>query len=207
MALLPEDPKQQKLLVAGLAVAAILYAFWSYWYSPKREEIAGLEERLETLETQNRRAQILATRGRKELEERLQVYERHIARLEELIPRGEEVPELLDAMALEARRTGVDLALMRPEPPDEGEFYTRRSYSMGVIGPYHEVGRFLTSIASLPRIVTPVDLSLEPTTGTTSAGEEVPMVEARFRILTYVLRSGTEERPASEAETPTDGDG
>ena len=37
---------------------------------------------------------------------------------------------------------------MRPESEEPGEFYTKQTYTMGVIGPYHRVGRFLAAVGS-----------------------------------------------------------
>ncbi len=186
MALIPDDPRQRNALLGIIIALAAVYLFWDYWYNPQVEEIDALEARLEQVEEQNRQAQVIAARGGEELEERLAVYERHIERLEELIPESEEVPALLNSMALEARNAGVELGSMRPEPADEGEFYTMQSYEIGVIGDYHDVGRFLTAVASLPRIVTPVDVEITPYTGPDVTDAAFP-VQARFRIQTYVV--------------------
>lgn len=146
-----------------------------------------MEARLEQLEDQNRSAQILATRGGEQLQERLALYERHVARMEQLIPRREEVPRLLNDMSAESRRTGVDIALLRPQPSTTGEFYTQQSYEMEVVGEYHNVGRFLSSVASLSRIITPVDLELSEFTGDATVIEAESPVLARFRIRTYIV--------------------
>ncbi|TVR53599.1 MAG: hypothetical protein EA421_10315 [Gemmatimonadales bacterium] len=185
MALLPtERPRQAALLVGILAIAAG-YAFFEYWYAPRAEVISAMEVRLQTLDDSNRRAQVLSARGVSDLEERLAVYERHLGRLEELIPATGEVPTLLRTISSEALRTGVELGGLRPEPPMEGEFYTRDSYEMDVIGEYHDVGRFLAIVASLPRIMTPRDLEMEPFTG--QSGQEMTSpVRARFRLETYL---------------------
>ena len=189
MALLPDDPKRRNaVLFAGLALVG-LYFFHSYYYTPRAEEAEALEARLEQLEDQNRRAQIIATRGGAELEERLALYEDHILKLEKLIPQDEEVPALLEAMSLEGRRTGVDITLMRPEPMEVGDFYDRWSYELGVQGSYHRVGTFLASIASLERIVASVDMNMTPVQASSQqeAEEAKGMINARFRIQTYVV--------------------
>lgn len=204
MALLPEAPAQRSALFAIFIVLAAVYFFNDLWWSPTKEEIAQMETRLEQLEDQNRRAQVIAARGGRDLQERLALYERHVEKLEELIPRQAEVPALLNAISLEARQARVEHSVMRPEPVEVGPYYTRESYEMGVIGAYHDVGRFLTAIASLSRIITPVDLELIP-----FQGQEIPLeaehpVEARFRIETYVLPTpGDAAAPANPNQTPS----
>lgn len=201
MAILPSDPKRKKaVLAAGLALVG-LYFFHSYYYSPRAEEAEVLEARLEQLENQNRRAQIIATRGGVELEQRLALYEGHIVQLEKLIPQDEEVAALLEAMAVEGRRTGVEITLMRPEPMEVGEFYDRWSYEIGVHGTYHAVGTFLASIASLERIVASVDMELGPAAQTETGEADAGQVNARFRIQTYVVSSRqVDPQAAQQAE-------
>ena len=187
MALLPDDPKRRNMVLGAVMTLVALYFFHSYYYAPKAEEAEGLEARLEQLDNQNRRAQIIATRGGAELEQRLALYEGHIVQLEKLIPQNEEVAALLEAMSLEGRRTGVDITLMRPEPMEVGDYYDRWSYELGVEGTYHSVGTFLTSIASLERIIASVDMEMGPAPETNDGKDVEGRVNARFRIQTYVV--------------------
>jgi type IV pilus assembly protein PilO len=187
MALIPEEQHKRVALMVGLLALAVLYLAHTYWYTPTAERIDRLQARVTQLEDSNRRAQIIAARGGEELEQRLAVYERHVARLEQLIPAGEEVPALLNAIAMEAQRVRVNLESWQPEPSQPGQFYTRESYEMTVTGEYHDVGRFLTAIASLPRIITPVDLRLSMATGPSPREDVQNPVSAQFRIRTYVL--------------------
>src|SRR5690606_8722326 len=113
------------------------------------------------------------------------MYEEHMVRLEELIPRREEVPELLHAMELRARESDVDLALLKPEAAAPTAYYSKQTYAMSVIGAYHDVGRFLTAVGSLPRIVTPVELRMSPRNETDKRGQL--KLEAQFKIQTYIL--------------------
>lgn len=208
MALIPSEPRQRAALLIGFVALAGLYAFNEYWYKPEKEQVDTLEARLEQLEDRNRRARVLATRGMEELQERLAVFDRHLRQLETFIPRNEEVPRLLESMALEARRNGLgDLATITPEPAQPGAYYTKTSYEVSVIGQYHDVGRFLTAVASLPRIITPMDLQMSVRARTVSRGgagaraEEPGQVDARFRIETYVLPDAPPPLPDG-SETP-----
>jgi len=200
MALIPDDPKQRRALVFGVLALALFYAFWAYWYTPQKEAANELEAQLEQLETENLRAEIISARGGEELQERLALYERHVSQLENLIPQEEEFSALLSDISAESRRNGVEIATMRPEPEEVGAFYTKTSYEIEVIGDYHDLGRFLGTIASLPRIITPMDLELMEFQGddTVLNPEYEAPLTARLRIQTYLL-------PAAAPSTETGG--
>jgi type IV pilus assembly protein PilO len=199
MALIPKEPKQQRALAAGVAAIVVVYLFHAFWYDGKREEVVALQEHRETLETKNRAAQITAARGGGQIEERLAAYERHVMVLEELIPASDEVPALLREITSEARRLiGSDPSNFRPEPDEPGQFYTKKAYQMQVIGEYHDVARFLTSVASLSRIITPVDFTLVRYENQQAAAELENPVTADFRIETYVLPQPGQAPPPAQ---------
>lgn len=183
----PADPKQRNALIIGVFLLALIYPFHSFWYKGKREEVTAMQTRLETLEDQNRRAQVMAARGGGDLEERLALYERQVGKLEELIPAAEEVAGLLDDISVRAVRAGVEVARMIPEPPEPGAFYTKTSYEMGVVGEYHAVAAFLAEVASLPRIVTPMDVEIELFQSPDQFPDYESPIQVTFRIETYVL--------------------
>ncbi|MEJ2205968.1 MAG: type 4a pilus biogenesis protein PilO [Gemmatimonadota bacterium] len=195
----PSDPSQRNALIVGVLMLVLLYPFFEWVYAPRREEVTAMQTRLEDLDDQNRRAQILAARGGGDLEERMALYERHVERLEQLIPALEEVPGLVDDINIRARRAGVDVNRILPEPTEPGPFYSRTSYEMSIVGEYHDVARVLTDIASLPRIVTPIELSMQLFQQADLFPEYESPVLASFRIETYVLpEEGAPAPPAAE---------
>lgn len=183
----PTDPRQRNWMLGGIVALALIYPFQSFLLAPREEENQGLRDQLETLETQNRRASVLAAQGGGDLEERMALYERHVAALEELIPAAEEVAALADDIANQARASSVALQRMVPQPSEPGTYYDRTSYDMAVVGEYHGVARFLTEIASLSRIVTPTQVDLQPFPQAQLFPEMEAPVLATFRIETYVL--------------------
>ncbi len=205
MKLLPDDPKKKNAVFAAILSLVALYGFHSFWYADKRDALDQEQARLEQLDDQNSRAQIIATRGGRELEERLAQYERHLIRLEQLIPQSDEVPALLASMSVEARQNDVALTLLRPETDEQGADYTKDLYQVGVEGAYHNVGRFLAAIASLPRIITPTDLdmTLNRQGGGLSARQQVEEapITAQFRIMTYLIPQGGAPAPANPNES------
>ncbi|MCI0432398.1 MAG: type 4a pilus biogenesis protein PilO [Gemmatimonadetes bacterium] len=191
MALLPSDPQHQKRMLLGIVPLLGLFLYYQMMHGKRVEAADVVQQQVEQLTATNNAARALASRGGPDLERRLAIYEQHMRQLEELIPRREEVSELLHSMSLRAQAARLDLTKMRPEANDPGPFYTRQVYEVSVKGTYHDVGRFLTDVGSLSRIVTPTDLRI------TKVGQEVvtrdgsPVLEANFRVVTYVIPDPT----------------
>ena len=193
----PDDPIQRNWMLGGLAFLVLIVPYRMYLLQPRQEENAELLQRVETLETVNRRASVLAAQGGGDLQERLALYEAHVAQLEELIPGREEVAALVDDIGTRARLVNVDLREMQPQPREPGEHYDRTSFNMAVVGEYHNVARFLTEVASLSRIVTPVQVEVTLFNQPQQYRELQFPVMAVFRIETYVLpEPGTDPAPA-----------
>jgi type IV pilus assembly protein PilO len=197
MALLPKDPAQQKRLLIGIIPLVLAIVYYQFVHTKKAVEIADLETHYENLERTNATAKVLAEQGGPELERRLAMYEAHMKRLEELIPKREQVPELLNDMGRRAQLSSVEVTLMRPEGEEASPYYSRQSYEFGVKGTYHNVGRFLSEVGSLPRIITPTEFRLLGTTLKDKQG--APLLNANFRIITYIVPDAT--APADSAVT------
>ena len=200
MPLIPDDPTQKQALAAIAFSLALLYFANSLWYSGALEEVEAQEARVENMQAQNRTAQALAIRAGQDTEERMALYERHIAQLEQLIPESAEVAALLDQISNVEREVGVTVDMMRPEAEEPGDFYTRQTFQMRVFGEFHDVGRFLTSIASLSRILTPINVSLEGFADPRAGPFDSPVV-VNFRFQTYVVPD-RQEIPGPGGGTP-----
>jgi len=194
MALPPLEPAQRKnLLYAGVMLALVGFGFYDRVYKPRQAQLAELETRLEQLNTVNTRSRAITRGSEDEVDQQLALYRQQLEMAEGLIPSSEELPNLLDAISAEATRTGVSLTLIQPVGATEEAYYTRRVYDMAVVGEYHQIGEFLTRVASMPRIVTPTNLVLAPREGPAqsvagTSAAEVPL-EARFSVETYVIPS------------------
>jgi len=195
----PDDPKQRNWMLAGLAFLVLIVPYQMYVLTPRRDSNLEIQGRVETLANQNRRASMLAAQGGGELQERLALYEAHVARLEQLIPDEEEVPALLDDIGTRARLVRVDLRELQPQGRESvGAYYDRTSYNMSVVGEYHSVARFLTDIASLPRIVTPVQVDLQLFGQPQQYRDLQSPVVATFRVETYVLPDSAAAPPPAQ---------
>ena len=77
------------------------------------------------------------------------------------LPRDTEVPGLIDDISLAALNNGLDLKVISPQEQVATQFYNELPIDVEVEGDYHELGAFVSSVASLPRIVTLHDFSID----------------------------------------------
>ena len=114
-----------------------------------------------------------------------------------LVPTGNEVPALLEQVSTAARRAGLDLSTVEPQPVVVGDQFDTYRYKLSVFGNYHQVAEFLTNVGSLTRIVAPVNMSLavtqDPAATKTRRRADQAVLDTDFEIQTYVAKAGSEE--------------
>ncbi|WP_336368376.1 type 4a pilus biogenesis protein PilO [Marinobacter sp. C2H3] len=100
------------------------------------------------------------------------------------LPSETEVPGLLEDITNTALGSGLSLKQIKLQPEQKRDFYAELPINIEVTGTYHELASFVSSVASLPRIVTLHDFTIKPTGG---EGDQLDMqVVAR----TYRYRAG-----------------
>lgn len=189
MALIPDDQRSQQRFLGIVVLVAAAGLFYMYVYSPRTAELTELEDRIDQVEQQNEMARA-RTGGLDRLREELERTERLFAGLQELVPSRAEATEIYESMATRSEELNLDLVSVRPLEPDttEAGYYLRQQWDMTVEGDYHTLGRFLTMIGSLPRLVRPQVEQLQPVGG--QGGSEGD-VRANFTLETFVLAPDT----------------
>ena len=192
--------------MAGITVFALAlgYAFYTYLWSPKQEELDATQARVDTLLVSNQRAKSELAQGKTaELRAEADRYAQDLDVMRRLVPTGNEVPALLEQVSTAARRVGLDISDVQPEPQLAGDQYDAYKYRLSVRGNYHQIGDLLANVGSLQRIVAPINLTLVPTTPDPRAKRtRVQPVEARFEIQTYVARTVTPPAATGKAVVP-----
>jgi Tfp pilus assembly protein PilO len=151
-----DSPDRQRVVLFAFLLAGLTYVFWQYLYSPLREERMATEERLDTLQSYNDQARALTQPARlRDLEQREAEYQVRLAEYETLLPAEAEVPTLLEEVAFAAIENDVKIINFAPLPEVAGEVLIEIPYDVQVQGDYHDVGRFLASVVSLPRVIRP----------------------------------------------------
>ena len=193
MALLPKNQRDQAMVLVTLVAVALIGLFWVYVYSPKSTELATLQARVDTLEVQNEKAKAEVAMGKVDaLKAEAEKYQKDLAVMQLLVPTGNEVPSLLEQVSTAARRVGLDISTVEPQPVIEGDQFDTYRYKLAVNGGYHALGAFITNVGSLTRIVAPVNLALAPRASNTAPKPLDVMsstLDAKFEIQTYVTKT------------------
>lgn len=188
------------MVLVTMVALALVAAYWNFVYNPKAIELAALSGRVDTLEANNRQAKAEASKGNAEkLKVEAEQFARDLEVMRQLVPTGNEVPALLEQVSTAARRAGLDLATVQPEPVIEGQQFDTYRYKLAVTGGYHAVAEFLANVGSLTRIVAPVNLSLAPAANPNMDAvrrrpDGASAIDTRFEIQTYVARTSTVTR-------------
>lgn len=191
--------REQTLIGVALISFALLGAYWYVMYSPKAERLAALELRVDSLDAANRQARTDMARGSVDSLRAAVARDREALKvMSRLVPTRNEVPGLLEDVSTAARRVGLDLASVEPMPVIPGDDFDTHRYKISVIGGYHEIGRFLSNVGSLQRIVAPVALEMKPfqASGQGPARRPAPgrsLLDSNFQIQTYVAKTRPED--------------
>lgn len=156
-----------------------------------RDSIVVRQHQIDSLTVLTDSARKLLAQGSVEdLRRRLDGYRGSLELMRRLVPDRNEVANLMDEISTRAKIRGVQVAQFQPLPAEAGPppFETFR-YQYSVIGRYDQLGEFLSDIASLQRIIVPVDLALavaDMQRAKALGDSSGALLEARFQIRTFV---------------------
>jgi type IV pilus assembly protein PilO len=170
------------LLVAIICIGVLVAGYYVDIQSQqeildlKKAEVSTLKTDFET--KQGKAASLEAYRAQmKEMEESFGTMLRQL-------PNKTEVADLLIDITQTGLASGLEFELFQPKPEIPQEFFAELPINLKVTGSYHQVGEFVSGVASLPRIVTLHDITIKPRSGRKN-GEAVQNLEITAMAKTY----------------------
>ena len=204
MAIFKSERDKVLVLVIIAAVAAV-YAFYTFRWTPVNESLQAKQDHVDSLDTWNRKAQSeMSKNSEKTLLQQTARSTQSLQVMRQLVPTGNEVPTLLEQVSTAARRAGLDVSDIQPQPVTGGDQFDTYRYSLKILGDYHSVAEFLTNVGSLTRIITPVNVKLLPPANANFAAKlkrhkDDAIIQANFDIQTYVAKTATSASGAASA--------
>ena len=203
MALFKSERDKVLSLLIVVAVSAV-YAFYQFRWTPVNEQLQTVQDHVDSLDVWNRKAQSEPSRNNeKALLQQAARSEQSLQVMRQLVPTGNEVPTLLEQVSRAARRVGLDVGEIQPQPVTPGDQFDTYRYSLKVMGDYHALGEFLTNVGSLTRIIAPVNVKLMLPPNPVAAAKlkrrkDDAIIMAQFDIQTYVARTTPPPAPPRE---------
>ena len=197
---------QTKVAIAAIAVAIAGY-YYMYPYATRATELETARAHVEALEAQNAKARAQASKG--DLATLRAEADRTGASLVEmrrLVPTEHEVPALLEEISTAARRAGLEIGGVAPDPVLKGDEFDTYRYRVTLVGGYHALTTFLANVGSLPRIVAPVAFTLAPAPDNASKPQtgRVASLNASVTLQAYVAHPAPAPKPAEANEAGPD---
>ena len=202
MAIFKSD-RDKVLLLVIIAALASVYAFYTFRWTPVNETLQLAQNHVDSLDVWNRKAQNeMSKNSEKALLQQAARSAQALQVMRQLVPTGNEVPTLLEQVSTAARRVGLDVSDIQPQPVVPGDQFDTYRYSLRILGDYHSVAEFLTNVGSLTRIITPVNVKLLPPANPQAAAKlkrrkDDAIIQANFDIQTYVAKTATSGAPAT----------
>lgn len=200
MALLPTDQRGQVMLLLVLVAGAAGYFGWTMVLTKDRAKTAAMVTEADSLQQIVDAAKADLQAGTVEdLRRKVAQYSANLELARRLVPERNEVPTLIDHISTAAKVRTVTIGTITPLSPEAGQPFDTHRFRLEVFGHYDQVGEFLSDIASLERIVVPIDLNLRlaPQAAQRFLGDTLgAMLVANFTIKTYV------KSPAGAADAP-----
>lgn len=151
------------------AVILLMVAIGGLGYGLQiKDQITNLATEEATEQSEKAKYKILQKRA-----SQLPAYKAQLAEMEVILnsmlkqlPSKNEMSDLIVDVSQTALGSGIDNELFKPGTESLKEFYAEKPISLRMIGTYHDFGKFVSGVASLPRVVilTMHDISLKPVT-------------------------------------------
>ncbi len=175
------DPKTQQLIVFIVLLIVVLFLFFRFPVNANVKKIKILTARVDSLKIELQKAE--ACRARlPELQAKIARLEAEWEKAKIMLPSAKEIPALIQQISNSGTKAGVSFLLFRPSAPvpKPNTIYSEIPVQIKVSCAYHQLGRFLSNVGNLSRIVNVPAVRL-------SAGKERRSVEAELSTMTYTV--------------------
>lgn len=97
------------------------------------------------------------------------------------LPSDTEVPGLLEDITRTGLGSGLEFEEIKLLPEVAQQFYIELPIQISVVGAYHDLGTFVSGVASLPRIVTLHDFEIKPVSAESASKLRMSIVAKTYR--------------------------
>jgi len=183
-----KEPKTQQTIIFVVVLLILLILFFRFPYSANSKKIKNLTVRRDSLQTEVQKAE--AARAKlPELQAKIAQLEIQWENAKQMLPLAKEIPSLIQQVSNSGAKTGVSFLLFKPGSPVAKQLnYSEIPVQIKVSCGYHQLGRFLSNMGNLSRIVNVPRVKIK--TGKDKS------IDAELSAITYTVSKGKEVRRA-----------
>lgn len=154
-------PAAVKAIVVALLLALVIGAGYYFHTSKQMESLKGVEAEEEQLKRtfENKAKKSANLEIYKEQLEEMKV---EFGTMLRQLPSQTEIPAVILDVSQTGLASGLKILLFKPQGEVDKGFYAEKPIQIQVSGDYHQMARFSSGIAALPRIVTLHNIKLKP---------------------------------------------
>lgn len=176
-------PWGQLALIAVLCAGAVIAAHQYYPnFSKMKADNEGKQQELSRLEAEISKGQE-AAKHRAELEKIIQQKDQELANLRRILPTDPEAGALIKWLESQASRFNLAIKSLSEATIKQEEFYKEYTYTMNVVGNYHDLGRFYDVIGKHDRIINVRGVGIQKNSGPDARSRSIT---TSFSALTFV---------------------
>ncbi len=196
-------PKSIKIFFMVLLFAVVILGGWYFKVSNQQDDLARAASQETKLKQEFAKKQAKAV-NLKALEKQLAGMKDMLHQLLRQLPSKTEMPQLLVDISQTALAAGIDTELFQPEREIPKDFYAEEPIKLKMIGTYHQFGKFISDVASLPRVVilTMHDVSLKPLKeapkGTMPSASQLLVLQGTVKTYRYLDENSDDGETANK---------
>ena len=175
-------PLPMRVVVLAALYAAILVGGYLAIISDQRDQYGQLQDKETSLKSDFESKALQAAN--------LDVYKKQLDDMQtsfgtmlRQLPGQTEIPSLLQDISQAAQVDGLKQDLFRPGSEAPKDFYSEKPIDLQLEGSYHQFGKFVSDVATLPRIVTLHNVSIHPVSGTGNDNLVMTLTAKTYRYL------------------------
>ena len=176
-----------------LAGAIVFVANWQL-FTPKRNEIAGLQNRRAELELKIHEGRA-AAQSLEKFREEVRGLELELDKLLRILPARRNTQDLLRRIRQLTEAGNFDLLRFTPGNFRDAEFYSEWPITVVLDGTYHSLALFFERVSRFPRIINIENLRIVP-----YRGKRPHTINASFVAKTFIYREVAPEAPAPASQ-------
>ncbi|PNS07349.1 type 4a pilus biogenesis protein PilO [Solilutibacter silvestris] len=145
-------PAAYQAVAAAVIAAVILLLAWLLVFRGQREELTGLEG-TETSLRQDLETKAGKAANLEPLKQQLATMEKDLQEMLRQLPSKTEMPDVITDISQSALASGLRVELFKPQAEVKKDIYAEKPIDLRFAGGFHQFGAFMSSVASLPRVV------------------------------------------------------